>query len=621
MENSVQNERLSNLLYSCLTRYFGVKDEAFHQFIEANAEYIDLASGETLIHQGDLSKAVYFLLSGHLRAIVDTPDGKSETVGEIGRGETVGELALFTGKPRGANVLAIRDSIAVKIPSEVVEKAIGQQPQVALKMTKQIIERFERMQALAKPPMVPVNVTLLPISEGIDVDDFVSQLTNIRNAKGNDVCVVDSKYVRENYGALKTPDVAFPRGDVSQALSDLELKHAGLFFVANPNDSAWCQTAIHHSDEVILIGDAKAAPDVTKIEETLLKGRDNLRAQITLVLMHDKDTKSPQGTAHWLKPRNANRHFHVRKNHKPDFERLDRILTGTATGLVLAGGGARGIAHLGIMEALGDAGIEIDFVGGTSAGAIMGSFVAMGVSLKNIKKVTRDIFTNSPFGNISGDFNLLPILSLIKGERAWKVSRKAVIDNAGADIDMEDSWKTFFVVASNFSTHQEQVLTHGNFTRNLVASFSIPGLMPPCIIDGHLMFDGGSFNNFPVDHMRRQGATHIIGIDLLSDVVREHAFEKVPSSLSVIWDKIRFRNKQKYKKLPTLPVTLLTASVVASIARQKDLRNHVDILFQPNARGVSLLDWKKYDVLFSRAKVDAKEQLSKLSQETLDKFK
>ena len=621
MGTDEQARRLRNLLDGCLTHYFGVKDQEFHDFIEDNAEYIDVNSGDILIHQGDDSNAVYFLLSGHLRALIKAPDGTSTAVGDIGRGETVGELALFTGKKRGASVVATRDSIVAKISSEIIEDAIGRKPQVALKITKQIIDRYERAQAITAPPAVPVNITILPISGNVDLQKFTSIIAKKRKKKGDNVCVIDSDYVASKLGGLDGPDVALPRGNVSLALGDLELQYSGLFFVAAPDDAAWCLTAIHHSDEIILLADANADPKLSEIEETLLNGHESFRAQTTLVLLHDDDAQSPRRTSKWLNARNVSRHVHIRKSNMSDYARLNRILSGQATGLVLAGGGARGMAHIGVMEALGEAGFEFDFVGGTSAGAIMGSFPAMDVSLDRLESTTRDIFMNSPFGKISGDYNLLPLMSLIKGERAWKVNLKAVMDNAGANIDMEDSWKTFFAIASNFTTHQEQVLMRGNFAGNVLASFSIPGLMPPSLVDGDLLFDGGSFNNFPVDHMRKLGARYIVGIDLLSDVVRKQLVDDLPTSRKILWDKFRPKKQQKYRRLPSLPGTLLTASVVTSMARQKKLREHVDILFQPNTRGVGLLDWHKFDLIVERAKHDARTQLQTVDKDILKRFR
>jgi len=272
------------------------------------------------------------------------------------------------------------------------------------------------------------------------------------------------------------------------------------------------------------------------------------------------------------------------------------------------------------MTALGEFGMEFDFIGGTSAGAIMGSFAAMGVKAENLREATRDIFMNSPFGKISGDYNFIPYFSVIKGNRAYKVSHKAVMDNAGTDIDMEDCWKTFFAIASNFTTHKEQALSNGNLARNVLASFSIPGLMPPTIKDGDLLFDGGSFNNFPVDHIRKLGAKYIVGIDLLSDRVLKHETTQLPKMQNLFLDKLRSKKKQKYRRLPTLPNTLLTASVITSMARQKQFRPHVDILFQPNTQGVSLLDWQKYDLIFERARTDALAQLETLDDKLIRNF-
>ncbi len=615
-----KGQQLEALLDKCLSRHFGIKDKDFRTFLKENAQYIDLTSGDTLIHQGETCDAVYFLLTGNLRALFVAADGKTTPLGEIGRGETVGELALFTGKKRGANVVAIRDSIVAKVSGQVMEEAIGKQPKIALKITRQIIERYERMQAMTAPPKIPVSITFIPITPNVDIKGFIDRLMKIRQENGEDVLLVNHDYIKSHYGELNTPDVFQPRGDVSLALSELELKHSNLFYVARPPDKAWCHTAIHHSDEVVLIANPDETHTLSNIESELLRGHENLRAPVTLVLMHDNDRKSPTQTAKWLAERKSTRHFHIRKSSASDFSRLNRILSGQARGIVLAGGGARGMAHLGVMTALGEYGVEFDFIGGTSAGAIMGSFAAMGVKAEDLREATRDIFMNSPFGKISGDYNLLPLYSVIKGNRAYKVSHKAVMDSAGSDIDMEDCWKTFFAIASNFTTHEEQALSYGNLARNVLASFSIPGLMPPSIMNGDLLFDGGSFNNFPVDHIRKLGAKYIVGVDLLSDRVHKHEISTLPKIQNLVWDKLRPKKKQKYKRLPTLANTLLTASVVTSMARQKQFRPHVDILLQPNTQGVGLLDWHKYDVIYERARTDTLSQLETMDDNILKHF-
>ena len=96
------------------------------------------------------------------------------------------------------------------------------------------------------------------------------------------------------------------------------------------------------------------------------------------MLLHPRDTRSPRGTRAWLARRPVADHVHVRPDVEADMARLARIESHTAVGLVFAGGGARGLAHLGVYRALAERGIDVDYVGGTSIGAIMAALVASG---------------------------------------------------------------------------------------------------------------------------------------------------------------------------------------------------------------------------------------------------
>jgi NTE family protein len=107
-------------------------------------------SGELLFRQGERSDDVYFLLSGRLRAYTEE-GGKRTILGEIGRGETVGELALFIDEPRSASIVALRNSALVKVTRRQVERAFAVSPKIALQMTRTIIERFRRSVAIIDP--------------------------------------------------------------------------------------------------------------------------------------------------------------------------------------------------------------------------------------------------------------------------------------------------------------------------------------------------------------------------------------------------------------------------------------------------------------------------------------
>jgi len=120
-----------DLLQTILKGHFASDDAELIASIKAAAEFIELTSGGVLFHQGEHSDDVYFVLSGRLLALAEA-DGESKILGEIGRGETIGELALFTGEPRLASIVALRDSSVVKVPRQIVERALAKPPQVAL---------------------------------------------------------------------------------------------------------------------------------------------------------------------------------------------------------------------------------------------------------------------------------------------------------------------------------------------------------------------------------------------------------------------------------------------------------------------------------------------------------
>src|SRR5262249_39208180 len=128
-----------------------------------------------------------------------------------------------------------------------------------------------------------------------------------------------------------------------------------------------------------------------------------------LVLLHPAPARNPRGTREWLDRRPLADHVHVRPDVDRDMARLARLQTHTAVGLVLAGGGARGFAHLGVLRALQERGIEIDCVGGTSIGAVMASLAASDHPAEDVLRIARRGFAVNP----TGDLNLLPLLSLL----------------------------------------------------------------------------------------------------------------------------------------------------------------------------------------------------------------
>ncbi|MGB3430096.1 MAG: patatin-like phospholipase family protein, partial [Burkholderiaceae bacterium] len=299
---------------------------------------------------------------------------------------------------------------------------------------------------------------------------------------------------------------------------------------------------------------------------------------------------------------------HLRRGTERDMARLARLLSRNAIGLVFAGGGARGFAHLGIWRALLEQGIEIDCVGGTSIGSVMAALVAADQPMERAIEVARKGFSKNP----TGDYNWLPLISIIKGQRQRKAITGSLRELVGDEVAIEDLWKTYFCIATNYSQAREHRIDSGDLARALLASTAIPGAMPPVVRDGDLLCDGGTFNNFPVDRMREmRGIGKVLGVDLGARHVRKLDFDEVPGSWALLRDRFRPHGKRRYR-LPSLMSYLLNVTILYSMSRQDEARRQTDVYFCPPLYKVGLLQWSRFDQIVRQGYEHGLEVLGKL---------
>lgn len=587
-----------DLLLQHLRTFLGIVDAAALEAVRGRLRWMQLAGGETLMRQGEPGDVLYLLVSGRLRVYLEE-DGQRRIVRELTRGEVVGEMSLITDAPRSATVVAIRDSVLVSLGKEDFAQLQATSPQVTLALTRQVIERLrtERGPTVADRP---VTMAVLPVSAGVDANDFAQQLARELSTRGR-VIVLDAAEVGRRLGAdaggLAAGDERAQRS-IAMVFDALEGTHDYLLLVGDAAPTEWTGRCTRHADEILLLADANAAPAVHPIEaEFLVERPPHAEAAEILVLLHEAGTAMPRGTQRWLARRPVSDHLHLRRGHAPDMARLARIQSRTAVGLVLAGGGARGFAHLGIYRALQERGIEVDYVGGTSIGAVMATLVATDRPWQQLQAMARTEFGRGP----TGDYTLLPLISLIKGRRLRRILRQAVDGSVGEGAGIEDLWKNFYCIATNYSKACEVVLRHGDLVRSLLASIAIPGALPPVIMDGDLLCDGGTFNNFPVDVMRRmRGVGTVIGVDLNASKPRRIEIDEVPSGWALLLDRLRPRRLRRYR-LPGLAVLLINSTILYSLSRQRQGRALTDLYFNPPLERVGMLDWKRFDQVVQQA--------------------
>jgi len=267
--------------------------------------------------------------------------------------------------------------------------------------------------------------------------------------------------------------------------------------------------------------------------------------------------------------------------------RIARRISGRARGLVLSGGGARGYAHLGVYRYLQEHNLPIDYIGGTSMGALLGASMAMGSSADDIMELS------SEFANKKALFDYtLPLASLLKSRKLTRFCQTVYQHHR-----IEDLWIPFFCVSSNLSSGQEVIHDRGSLWLAIRTSISLPGLFSPVPTDdGQLLIDGAVLNTFPVDVMRKrlgwQGEVIGVNVSQIHELKHEYDFGTALSGWNVFWSRINpFRDA---RRIPRLVETLLRSTDIKGLERLEELKGGLDVLIEPNVQEISLLDFKSY---------------------------
>jgi NTE family protein/lysophospholipid hydrolase len=311
-------------------------------------------------------------------------------------------------------------------------------------------------------------------------------------------------------------------------------------------------------------------------------------------------TSAPVGTARWLARRTIERHLHVRREALPDYERVARFITGTAIGLTLGGGFARGLAHPGVLRALAELKIPVDAIGGTSIGAIVGAQWAIGWDPGRIVRETRAGFAQA-FNDVT-----LPFLAL---QRGGKVSR--FVRGVFQDIRIEDLWLPYFSVSANLNRAELKVHTSGSLAEAVLASARVPGIFPPMVLDGELHVDGGLIDNVPVDVMRSfSNEGIVIGVD----VSRPHELDEVAdygedvSGWRAVWRRfIPGRAKRTY--LPSILLVLMRSIEFGGISYRREKAALADLYLTPDVRGFERQDLGRADEIVEAGYRASRERL------------
>ena len=554
------------------------------------------SSGDLILREGDEPDGLHIVVSGRLRVQTLNADNQNVTLAEVRAPETVGEQALLSGSKRTATVYATRESTVAFLPRELFENLIATQPAMILQLSKIIVQRHVNKTKRAHKKLSDQSIAIIPLDSRLPLRRFLSQLRRELKHIGNPM-MLDARGFDTLYGKKGVAQTLFSdvfNSAIAEWLDDKENRFEEMIYVTEPTMSAWTKRCINRADRIVLLADGNIenSSKLREIEHDLRNTLKNARFQrkVELVLLHSRDTSQPTHTARWLRKRTLDAYHHVRIDDKTHMARLARRLCGQARGMVFGGGGARGYAHLGVQRVVEEYNVDIDYIGGSSMGALIGASIAMGSSTEQIYELSK-VFANK---KALFDYTL-PLASLLKSAKLTRFCHSVYRDKR-----IEDLWIPFFCISSNLADGKEVLHDRGPLWRVIRSTISLPGIFSPVPTpSGQLLIDGAVLNTFPVDVMHRQLGEQgfIIGsnVSQISEISEYYTYGTSLSGWQVLLSRIN--PFAKSIRIPRLVETLLRSTDIKSITRINETRAMLDVLIEPDVSIYPLMEFKSYKAI------------------------
>ncbi|KIM70080.1 hypothetical protein SCLCIDRAFT_1160614 [Scleroderma citrinum Foug A] len=633
--------------------------------IDACLDWMQVTAGQVLWRPQDVSDSFYIVINGRLRAIAEGENGKVTITGEYGQGDTVGELDVITNSPRRTTMHAIRDSELIRMPQTLFNAISSRNPRTTSQLLRTIASRVRdeldssstqlRNTAfeLGRNNTNLKTVAVLPVSRHVPIDTFARKLKSALEEMGARTSYLNQASVSGHLGRHAFSKV----GKLKAAawLADQEQRYRTVLYVADsPVNSPWTQTCIRQADFVMVVGMGDD-PSIGEYERLLLSIKTTARKE--LVILHSERSVVPGSTREWLKNRPwVHQHIHVelpglvvplakvsqpqdpgavvafrnlkdrvqseiqkyrgaprhaRPQRQPmvnDFSRLARRLCGKSIGLVLGGGGARGLSHLGLIRALEERGIPIDYIGGTSIGAFIGGLYARDCNI--ILSASRTKQFSSRMGNIWRMLSdvTYPIVAYTTGHEFNRTIYKAFYD-----LHIEDMWLPYYCNTTNIITSRMEIHETGYAWRFIRASMTLVGLLPPLCDNGNILVDGGY--HIQVSTMFSMGASAVFASDVGS--IDDNSPRNFGDSVSGWWLLLNrwnpFSNARSVPAITEIQSRLAYVSSVRTLEEAKVTKGC--IYMQMPVQEYGTLQFSKFDEIEKKGYEATNEILDRMEEE------
>jgi NTE family protein len=545
--------------------------------LEAASRLVAVPAGTALLRTGDPPGPAYVLRRGRLEVEIG-----GRMVRELGPGEVLGELALLTGETRSASVHARRDSTVLEVPREVFDELLTSDPLASRAVLAQVAERLRTAGGPAGRlrPVQPTVVAVVGLHQGAGVEQ-----------------VADALYRRlSSHLRVAAPGVVDAEG-----LDRAERGHDRVLLVAPGAPGAgvggeadgagreagqdWRDFCLRQADVVVLVARSDVPPPDAIVPAPL--------RQPDVVLVGP--APGPEERVAWVAATDGWQLTVVEADLTSGLRQLADRLAGRSLGLVLAGGGARAFAHVGILRELADAGLYVDRVAGSSMGAIIAALHATGADCDELEdSCYAEFVRRSPFNDWR-----LSSRSLAKGRRM----HDGLVRVFG-DAVFEGLPRQLHTVSTDLVGRTRQVHRRGEVVVAVNASARLPVLFSPIPDDsGRLLVDGGVLDNLPVDLLTERDEGPVVAVNIAMGGGGGRAVGATG------------RSRSARPRVPALGETLLRTMMIASGGAVAAARGQGAWVVTPATLGVGLLEFHQLDRLVQAGRAAGRALLEEAGDE------
>ncbi|MDX1957129.1 MAG: patatin-like phospholipase family protein [Leptospiraceae bacterium] len=568
MKSNEINYRLRFL--KSVSLFKGVNQNTLKRIVSSIVER-KIHNKDTIYFAGEKSEKLFIIRYGE--AIVRVNEQKSVY---LGPGDVLAEVSVITGLSHSSSATASLDSLLYEIDGKKFMELASIDRVLSSNLINLLSDRFRDNIVSRKHSINPRRLILhVKLDSELNFSEEVSQVIKVSDDGLVQKSGLFSSKVFQNLSHEK----------VLIKLSDLRKKNPILHIKFDSSEMLSMNESIVFQADYIVFYELDLTKNIHEKNRIWSHWKDRIRNYQGRVIRFSK----------------------IRSEEKIKTERvlynkefLGRYLVGKTRGLTLGGGGARALAHVGLLKVLEKNKIHFDYVSGSSMGAVIGALYARGESANKIEAYVKKFF-----GSIESPFDpTLPLISFYKGRKMKKMLKEAFGDDR-----IEDYSIPFVTSAVDLHSGEEYIFDKGPLWEALLCTMSLPAVFPPVFLGEHLLVDGGVLNNVPDNLIRDKGADTILSVNV-SPLKDKGLYQLLEDRRET--GKSFFRNLWEYIKYPPILKIMGRASMLEGREIVKSKVSRMDLFLHFHLEEFNLFDFRLYKQIIDKGEKEAEKSIGEI---------